>query len=293
MPTQPDVHCFDGPGGLPMVRVHGERAQALISLQGAQVLGHQPLGGVDTLFTSPLAQYAPGRPIRGGVPVCWPWFGPDPLNQGRPAHGFARTRLWTLREATQAPDGDATVVFDLQDDETSRALWPHPFALSLAITIGAGLRLALRTHNPGSAPMTLTQALHSYFAVSDVAAVRVLGLEGCRYDDRVAGPTSPLPVQTGELHFAGQVDRVYQNVPAALTIEDPRAGRRLRLVSQGSRTAVVWNPGTALAATMADLGAEASRAYVCVETANAGDELITLAPGASHTLAVAITPEAL
>ncbi|MBL0920145.1 MAG: D-hexose-6-phosphate mutarotase [Hydrogenophaga sp.] len=292
MPDTPTLHTLDGPGGLPLLQVDNRHASARLSLQGAQLLGYQPAGAPEALFVSPNAVFAPGQPIRGGVPVCWPWFGPDPEGRGRPAHGFARNRLWALRSATHTDDGATELRLGLTDDAATRALWPHAFDLELAVTVGPALRLALTTRNTGGDGFTLTQALHSYFAVGDIAAVQVQGLDGCRYIDKVAGASAPLPRQAGPVVFDGQVDRIYQGVPPGLQVVDAAAGRRIALRSEGSTTAVVWNPGAALAATMADLGAGAHRGYVCVETANAGDEVIAIAPGASHRMAVVIDTRA-
>lgn len=289
---EPHLQTLDGPGGLPMLQVRNTLASARLSLQGAQVLGFQPAGGPEVLFVSPHAVFAAGQPIRGGVPLCWPWFGPDPLGQGRPAHGFARNRRWALHGTAHTDDGASTLTLGLADDDTTRALWPHAFELELLVTVGRTLRLALTTRNTGRAAVQITQALHSYFAVSDIAAVQVLGLDGCRYIDKTAGPQAPQPLQRGPVRFDGEVDRVYQGVPPALRVVDSATQRAIDLRSEGSATAVVWNAGAARAAAMADLGAGAHRGYVCVETANAGDEVITLAPGASHRLAVEIVPGA-
>jgi glucose-6-phosphate 1-epimerase len=155
--------------------------------------------------------------------------------------------------------------------------------------VGATLQLALTTRNTGAAPFDITQALHSYLAVGDIAEVAVLGLDGCRYIDKVAGPGAPRPMQVGPVRFTGEVDRVYQAVPSELAVHDAAGARRVELRSEGSRTAVVWNPGADKAATIADLGAPAHRSYVCVETANAGDEVIALAPGAVHRMAVELS----
>lgn len=287
--THPAPALVEGPGGLPLLDVGNPLGRARISLQGAQVLEFRPTGGPDLLFVSPKAVFAPGQPIRGGVPVCWPWFGPDPLGLGRPMHGLARTRPWALRSSAPTPDGGTQVVLGLVDDAATRALWPHAFDLELAVSVGRHLRLALTTRNTGDTPLSITQALHSYLAVGDIAEVEVLGLDGCSYIDKVAGPGAPRPRQVGPVRFTGEVDRVYQAVPAELVVRDHAGARRVELRSEGSRTAVVWNAGADKAATIADLGAPAHRGYVCVETANAGDEVVSLPPGAQHRMAVELS----
>jgi len=288
-PLPPSVHPVDGPGSLPMLRVGNALAQALVSLHGAQVLAFHPRhASADLLFLSDRAVYQPGKAIRGGVPVCWPWFGPDPQGMGRPAHGLARTRLWALRSASETPAGATRLTLGLCDSAETRAVWPHAFDLSLDITIGATLRLELRTRNSGDAPFDITQALHSYFLVTDIGQTRVQGLEGGRYIDKATGAGGVEREQLGEVVFAGEVDRIYTGTPARQAIVDAAGERAIGLVAEGSRTTVVWNPGPAIAAAMADLPDEAYRRFVCVETANAADEVLTVPPGGEHRLAVEI-----
>jgi glucose-6-phosphate 1-epimerase len=172
----------------------------------------------------------------------------------------------------------------LQDTAETQALWPHAFELTLAITVGRTLHVALNTRNTGGAPFDLTQALHSYFAVGNIAHASVSGLDGCRYTDKAADASGAAQKQTGPVHFTGEVDRVYNGAPARLELIDAARPRRIAIRSEGSRTAVVWNPGATLTARMADLPGEAWRRFVCVETANAGDEVITVPPGRGHTL---------
>lgn len=241
------------------------------------------------LFLSELASFEAGKAIRGGVPVCWPWFGPDPQALGRPNHGFARTRLWSVLNTGATPAGETQVTLGLRDTPDTRALWPHAFELTLQITVGTTLRLALTTRNTGDAPFRITQALHSYFAVGDIARTAVTGLEGCSYIDNATGAGGAVKRQTGAVHIAAEVDRVYTGVPAALTIVDDALQRRTRLSAQGSRTAVVWNPWIAIAAGMTDLKDDAYLRFVCVETANAADEVVTVPPGGEHGMAVEVS----
>lgn len=284
IPTHPAM--IEGPGGLPMIDVDNAHATARICLHGGQVLAYRPRGAAaDLLFLSEQALYQPGKAIRGGVPVCWPWFGPDPQGLGRPAHGFARTRRWDLRQTAALPGGETRLVLGLSDTAETRALWPHAFDLSLTITVGATLTLALTTHNTGSAPFTVTQALHSYCAVGDIAQAHVQGLDGCAYIDKAAGAGGAVRRQDGDVTVAAEVDRIYTDAPPSLPLVDGALNRRVCIASEGSRTAVVWNPWAAIAAGMADLPDDAYQRFVCVETANVepGDA-VTLAPGGEHTL---------
>jgi glucose-6-phosphate 1-epimerase len=286
------VQTVEGPGGLPLLRVHNPLARAEVSLQGAQLLSFQPHGQPDWLFLSPRARFEPGQAIRGGVPVCWPWFGPDPLDQGRPAHGFARQRRWTLRGATNEADGATRLTLALTDDATTRALWPHAFELLLEIRVGSTLRLTLHSRNTGDTAFTLTQALHSYFAVDHIDAVRVQGLQGCGFIDKLPGAPARGQATDKALRFNGRLDRIYQAVPGHLQLLGAAGGQCLGLRSEGSRTAVVWNPGAELAASMADLGPDTHHRFVCIETANAGDDSITVPPHGVHHLSVEIAAQA-
>lgn len=289
----PDQLSFiAGPGGLPFIQVRNAHAEAVVSVHGGQVLSFRPRGaGADVLFVSELAYYQPGKAIKGGVPVCWPWFGADPQGLGRPAHGFVRNRMWSVWGTATTPAGETQLTLGLVDTPDTLAIWPHAFQLALEITVGATLRLALSTRNTGEAPFQITQALHSYFAVGDIAQTTVTGLDGCSYIDKAAGAGGALKQQAGAVTIAAEVDRVYTGVPAALAIVDGALRRRVRIGSECSHTAVVWNPWAAIAAGMADLKDDEYQRFVCVETANAADEVVTVAPGAAHCLVAQIATE--
>lgn len=274
-----------GPGGLPFVQIHNGQAEAQVSVYGGQVMGFRPReAAADLLFVSQQATYQTGKAIRGGVPVCWPWFGPDPQALGRPNHGLARTRLWSVERSAALPDGSTLLTLVLTDSADTRALWPHGFRLSLDIVVGTTLRLTLNTRNTGEQPFTITQALHSYFAVSDLTQTTVTGLDGCRYIDKAAEANGSVRIQQGAVAFEGEVDRIYTGAPAELDIVDGASGHTLRLTAEGSRTAVVWNPGAALAAGMSDLEDDEYQRFVCVETANAANEVVTVPPGGEHRM---------
>jgi len=288
----PGVQLETGPGGLPQLLVHNPLARARIALHGAQLLSFQPHGQPDWLFLSPRARFQPGQPVRGGVPVCWPWFGPDPDGLGRPAHGFARQSMWALREAAHEADGATRLCLALGDDDATRALYPHRFELLLQLRLGQDLQLRLSTHNRGDVPLRFTEALHSYFAVEHIQRVQVLGLQHSPYIDQVPG-AAPTGAASGEpLRFEGRLDRIYLQPAETIRLLGAPGGRGLSLRSGHSRHAVVWNPGAALAAEMADLGAGAHQGFACVETANTGEAAITLAPGEQHTLALNISADA-
>ena len=287
----PDQLAFvEGTGGLPFIEVSHPLATARVSLYGGQVLSYRPRDAVtDVLFVSEMAYYQAGKAIKGGVPVCWPWFGADPQSLGRPNHGFARNQMWSVWGTATTPAGETQLTLGLVDMPETRAIWPHAFQLALEITVGATLRLALTTRNTGDAPFDITQALHSYFAVGDIAQTTVTGLEGCHYIDKAAGAGDAVKRQVGAVHIANEVDRIYTGAPALLDIEDAALERRIRISAEGSHTTVVWNPWAAIAAGMADLKDDAYQRFVCVETANAADEVVTVSPGGEHRLVADIS----
>lgn len=276
----------EGRGGLTMIEIENALATALISLHGGQVLSYRPYAaGSDLLFVGERARFEPGQEIKGGIPVCWPWFGQDPERRGRPIHGFARLRTWTLLSTVSLPNGATRVVLGVADDSETRALWPYYFNLLTEITVGAALGVELIARNAGDAPFRITQGLHSYFRVGDSAAVRVLGLEGCRYIDKAMGAGDAIRLQEGPATVSGEVNRIYEQVPPLLVLEDPALGRRIRIATRHSATCVVWNPGPERIRTFPDLGERDYRDMLCVETVNAASEVIEVPGGGEARLA--------
>ena len=278
-----------GPGGLPMAKIRNAYAAATVSLHGGQALTFQPHGHEPVLWSSAYSLYQPGKAIRGGIPVCWPWFGPHPSDPSKPAHGFARTSLWSVLSTAALADGATQVRLRLADDDTSLALWPHVFELRLVVTVGADLRADLIARNPGAASYTYSGALHSYFDVSDVTAISIHGLEGCTYIDKVDGEQHK--VQRGAVTIEAETDRIYLNTAETCAIEDPRLDRRITVAKAGSRTTVVWNPWAEKARRLADFGDEEYHGMVCVETANADGDSLTVAPGGEQRLMAVIGVE--
>ncbi len=270
--------------GLPLAEITTPLASARVALQGAQVCAWQPAGQRPVLWLSGAARCQPGQALRGGVPVCWPWFGSAP---GTSSHGFARTRLWQVRASRLCADGQLTLRLGLQDDRDTRALWDHAFDLELAVTAGRELTLQLVTSNTGTAPFTLTLALHSYLAVGDIGQASVHGLDDTCYLDKVNDFAEKR--QHGAVHFCGETDRVYIDTLSDCVIDDPVWGRNIRIAKQGSRSTVVWNPGAEKEKTISDLASGEYRHMLCVETANAGPDRITLAAQQMHTLAACIS----
>lgn len=276
--------------GLFRVDVSNRHAQAQIYLHGAHVTHFQPHGGQPVLWMSGQSQFAPGRPIRGGVPICWPWFGPHPTDSTLPAHGFARTRLWTLEETAALNDGRTRVVLSLRSDAESMRLWPHDFVLRYIVTVGTTLDLDLRIDNPGMVPFTCAEALHTYLTVGDVRQVRIGGLAGTTYVDKVR--KAERFVEAGDISITAETDRVYLATTTTCTVDDPLLGRRLVIAKDGSLATVVWNPWIAKAKAMPDFGDDEWPGMLCVETVNALDHALTIPGGGSHHLVARLAAEA-
>ncbi|MFZ0468224.1 MAG: D-hexose-6-phosphate mutarotase [Thiogranum sp.] len=279
------LEFVEGKGGFPLARIDNGKARALVSVYAGQVLSYQPANQAhDLLFLSDAAYFQAGKAIKGGIPVCWPWFGPDPEDRGRAAHGFVRNRPWTVRATETLADGDARITLGLVDNPETRDIWPEAFDLSLEVTIGVGLRVELHTRNTGDQPFAITQALHSYFNVGAIGQVQVLGLEESDYLDKAADGSRN--TQAGAVCFDQEVDRIYLDVQPGLIIDDAAFGRRISITSTGSHTAVVWNPWADISANMGDLRDDDYQRFVCVETANAATDTIEVRPGEGYRLGV-------
>lgn len=270
-----------------VVEIDNAFARATIALQGAHVQHFQPHGADPVLW---LGKELLERPRRGGVPICWPWFGAHPEQAGLPAHGFARLLEWRVIGTEQLVDGATRISFELHKTPAVRAQWPHMCHLRCMVTVGATLTVALITENRGEAPLIISEALHTYLSVGDVDRVRVLGLEDCPYFDKADGSSR---VQQGPVEIHAEIDRVFQGTTADCVIEDPVLGRRIRVSKHGSRTTVVWNPWAEKGAALGDLGEEGYRRMLCVESANALDSTYTLEPGEIHSLVAVYAVEAL
>lgn len=278
-----------GPGGLTTAEIDNRYATATVVLQGGHILSFQPHNQQPVLWVSRDSHFASGKAIRGGIPVCWPWFANHPTDATKPAHGFARISPWSVLGSELTQEGATRLRLGLRDAQTTRALWPHPFQLELVVTVGLVLQVELLVRNSGERAFTCTEALHSYFSVSDSANITLTGLEGRAYLDKVAG--NQRRDQTGPITITGETDRVYLDTSADCLIVDSGWQRQIRVAKQGSRTTVVWNPWTEKAQQMADFGAEEYRQMVCVETANAANEVITVPAGGEHRLQTAISLE--
>lgn len=285
------VQFKEGPGGLAVAEVSNIHAESTIALQGAHVMTYRPHGQEPVLWLSGYGKFAQGKSIRGGVPICWPWFGPHAEDPKLPGHGFARTVMWEITETRVLPDGASFLRFGLIQTEATRAQWPHPSSVELLVTVGATLKVELATRNLGEKAFQLGEAFHTYFHISDVAKTEIRGLEGCAYLDKV--DNFARKQQQGVVQIESEVDRVYLDTEADILIEDRGLNRCIRVAREGSRSAVIWNPWIEKADKMGDFGPEGHRGMVCVESANAVDNVISLAPDSVHSLVTVISVEAL
>jgi glucose-6-phosphate 1-epimerase len=283
----PTVTLDSGEGGLPRLNIVNRHGRAQIYLHGAHVAAWEPAGHEPVIWMSRSSHWDATKPIRGGVPICFPWFGPHPIDASAPAHGFARLVDWALIEARDGDGGATHLAFELSTLNPPFAAWPHAFAAVYRVTIAASLTLALEVRNPGATAFTFQEALHTYFAVRDVRGIEIAGLEGADYLDKVGG-TAQRNQGPDPIRFTGETDRVYVNTQTACTIDDPGRRRRIVVRKSGSDATVVWNPWVDKARAMPDFGDDEWPAMVCVETCNVNVHAVTLAAGARHTMTATI-----
>lgn len=277
------------------IAVKNEAASATVFLQGAQLAEYQRVGERPVLWLSESCEYQAGTALRGGVPVCWPWFGqfernPEALQQqldegAYPAHGFVRNREWQL-ESIELVDSETTrLILSLNVEGDSG--WPYPANLKMIITVGTELRLCFEVKNCGDQTFKFTSALHSYFNISHVDSVTVTGLEGVQYLDtlqewRSFSSDRPLSVNA-------EVDRVYRNLPIEVVLNDRRFSRSICLQAENAPDMVVWNPWTSKAKTLTHFPDQAYQQMICLETASVLDNLVTLAPNERHKTALTLS----
>ena len=262
--------------GFPAWLVDTPNATAAISVFGGQLLSYVPKGGPDVLWLSPLSRHQP-EPIRGGTPVCWPYFAKMGQAGGMPSHGLVRTTAWHVREAQREADG--TVVLKLAPP----TLAGLPLRLTMTLRIGRTLSQTLATENIGDKPVVFTQALHNYFHVGDVRKVTVAGLDGLTYLDKKDAGRAHVQHGAWQLLPPGYSDRIYTRASGPYVLHDPSLGRDIRITTRGSHSAVVWNAGEQAARGIDDIG-EGWRHYLSVEVTNVAPDTVELQPGGRHEL---------
>jgi glucose-6-phosphate 1-epimerase len=290
----PGILSFDDTTGLTRASITTPACTAELYLHGAHITAWQPVGCEPVLFLSEKSLFAPDKAIRGGVPIIFPWFGsrtatPESARTDGPSHGFARIQPWQLDFAAVAGD-DLHLSLTLEPTELSRSLGFDHFLLAYQITVGRELRLRLSIANNGDTPLHLEEALHSYFHVGDVEQARVHGLANIEYLDKTDNLVRKRQAEP-VLMLTGPTDRPYLNTTAPVAVEDPILHRRITVTKSNSNTTVVWNPWAY--SGLSDMTPDGWRQMICIESANAADNALTLHPQEAHTMETTLSVEAL
>lgn len=275
--------------GLIIAEIQNDLATARLCLQGAHLMSWQPYStAMPVIWLSNDVRLAPGTPKRGGMPICWPWFGAHPdyeLDRSYPAHGFARTVPWHMIDSGIEADGATRVVLKTSDCAQARRQWPYASEVVVTMIIGETLKVSLATTNTGAESFVISEGFHTYFQISDIEKIKVTGLDGAEYLDKTQHFERFR--QHGDITFDGETDRVYINNENTCHIDDPVFKRRIVIEKSGSRSTVVWSPWVMKAAIMGDLGPNNGwRRMVCVESVNAVSNSVVVASGDTHIIAV-------
>ncbi len=279
------VKFFHGSGDLIFVSISNAFAAAEICLHGAHVTSFKPHNKQPMIWVSDECVYKEGTVIRGGIPVCWPWFGAHPHDKTKPSHGFVRNRYWNVKSVTET-DTETILTFFLTDDESTRQHWDYSFEVNLTVKISDKLEVNLTTVNTDVKPLTVGGALHTYFPVSKISDISVSGLADRSYADALQGMKQL--IQDGHIIFTGEVDRVYLNTPDTCKIDDPAFAENICIAKQGSNSTVVWNPWKDKAAGLSGFGNDEYHDMVCIETTNALEDVYKVNPGETHSLSATI-----
>jgi len=278
----------DAGDGFIVIDILNAHCSASIALQGAHLMRWQPKAEQPVIWMSPVAKLAQAKSIRGGVPVCWPWFGAHATESSFPGHGFARTVLWDVVNTKKLEDGSTSISFRIADGVKEQ--WPYHAPVEMEMIIGKTLEMELTTKNQGSETITVGDALHTYFCVGDVRNIEIRGLDGCEYIDKVG--KEKRTKQDGVITVDAEVDRIYLDQGQDVVIEDPDMQRRICIEKRNSHSTIVWNPWIDKCKKMGDFGADDGYLdMVCVESANADEDLVQLAPCQAHSLWVRYSVE--
>jgi len=282
----PDIaRVSEGHGGLARVEINGPLARGEMYVHGAHVTSWQPAGSEEVLFLSSKSGWEEGKAIRGGIPICFPWFRGKADDPRAPAHGFVRTRSWQLYSIAENSGGVVVTVF-IESDEQTRRWWPGEFRLVYRVTFGSELKLELTCINTGKMPFRFEEALHTYNRVADVGRVHLEGLDGTRFLDNT--DSNKEKAQLGNVTIASQTDSAFVNTRSAVDLIDPQMKRRVRLQKTNSSTTVVWNPWQEGANSLRDLGEGEWKQFLCVEASNIISGGVTLGPGQGHTISAVL-----
>ncbi len=271
---------------LSIITVDNVFSTAKIALYGANVLSFVPKSAdsnLDLLWVSPLAVFDGQQPVRGGIPICWPWFGKHATNSSLPAHGFVRNLLWQLDQVSTLGCGATELSFSIKSCKSTLEVWPYSFHLTLVVTVGERLSLRLVTSNLSEQEMCFTEEFHSYFKVGNVSRVSVSGLEGSTRIDTLNNWQRS--IQSGALCLSTPaMDSVFLNHSVDAVLDDPLLSRHIYIRKQSSSSSVVWNPGPEVVKGFRDIPEEAWPSFLCVESGNVFEEVVVLAPSKKHEL---------
>jgi len=274
-------------GDLIAISIFNKYADAEICLYGGHVTRYMPQGTFEVLWMSQASSFEEGKPIRGGIPLCFPWFGPHPSDSSKPAHGFARLMYWDVLETASLETGETMVKLQLSSSFETKKYWPYDFNAVLTLLVGKKLDVSLTITNTGDTTIEYSAALHSYFNISGIENIRIGGLEGASY---YWGFGSELNQQEEQLlAIEKEENRRYINTESDCLILDPLFNQVIRVSKKGSKVTVVWNPGEETTKTMDDITEDGFHEFVCVEAVNAYNDSIKLVPGEDHTTATIIT----
>ena len=271
----------EGNGAMPRVQITSPLCEAQMYLHGAQVTSWKPAGGDEVLFLSSKSRWTDGQAIRGGIPICFPWFRAKANDPQAPAHGFVRTRPWQL-ESILEENHAVVVTMVTESDEHTRQWWPGEFRLLHRATFGSQLKLELVCTNTGTTPLRFEEALHTYNRVADVQHVRLQGLDTVRFLDNT--DSNKERTQRGDVVITSQTDNAYMNTRNTVELSDTKMQRQIRLAKANSLTTVVWNPWREKASEMRDLGNDEWTQFLCVEASNILDAAVNLEPRQEHRM---------
>lgn len=270
--------------GFEYIEIKNNQAEAKIALQGAHLFHYKAIGKPALLWLSKLAYFEEGKAIRGGVPICFPWFGKHKENASLPQHGFARTQMWQVVFEEEIDADNTHIRLQLKPNANTLEHWPYLFEAHLDMNIGAELSIALHVTNKDTKPFEISTALHTYFAVPDIHTVSIKGLDHCFYFDALKSDTL---MQYGDVRIQEEVDRVYSN--PSETISLLQNDHSVQLKQEGSNSLVVWNPWIEKSKQMTDMPDDGYKSMVCLETSNAREDARTLNVNESHELKAIIS----
>ncbi|WP_321325622.1 D-hexose-6-phosphate mutarotase [Thiomicrorhabdus sp.] len=270
--------------GIELIHIENQFAKATITTYGATVLSFIPHGQRDVLWVSNSAVYDGTKPVRGGVPVCWPWFGAA-AKQGGPAHGFVRNMVWQVEKVGQLENGETRVLLVCKSNDETLKIWPHEFELKLCVQVNSSLTITLTTVNMGDETIEITEALHTYFAVANPVGMLIKGLEESTHLDKLVDDAQP-EIQKEAVVLNPAKDSVYLNQTGSVVIVDADNLREILIEKRHSQSSVVWNPGPEIVKGFADIDDQAWLEFACVESGNVLDNTVSIPRDSEHLLSV-------